>query len=282
MDKSLKHSSALAVAVTRILRPLIRVLLRNGISFHTFAELSKRAYVEVASNDMGIPGRKSSGSRVAILTGLTRKEIQRLSSIGPDDDPEGAERYNRAARVIAGWVRDKEFVDARGEPLPLAGEGGRLSFAELVRRHGGDVPARAVLDELLRVGVVERDPATGDIRLLARAYIPRTSDLEKVAILGSDVADLIATIDHNMRDGSSDPRFQRKVMYDNLPVEAIPDFRKLSAERAQELLELLDRWLSEQDRDANPSRQGSGRMRAGIGIYYFEEDVSRTTKEGAV
>ena len=179
-------------------------------------------------------------------------------------------------------MRDREFVDAKGEPRPLAGDGGTPSFVELVRRHGGDVPARAVLDELLRVGVVERDPASGNIRLLARAYIPRTSDLEKVEILGADVSDLIATIDHNMSDGASDPRFQRKVMYDNLPLEAIPDFRRLSAERAQELLELLDRWLSEQDRDVNPARQGSGRMRAGIGIYYFEEDVSRTKKEGAV
>lgn len=282
MDATLNRSNVLVVATTRILRPLIRVLLRNGISFHTFAELSKRVYVEIASNDLGIPGRKPSGSRVAILTGLTRKEIQRLSSIGPEDDSEGAERYNRAARVVAGWVRDREFVDPTGEPLALAGDGGTPSFVELVRRHGGDVPARAVLDELLRVGAVERDPASGNIRLLARAYIPRTSDLEKVEILGADVSDLIATIDHNMGEGASDPRFQRKVMYDNLPLEAIPDFRKLSAERAQELLELLDRWLSEQDRDVNPARQGSGRMRAGIGIYYFEEDVSRTKKEGAV
>jgi hypothetical protein len=279
MDVSLKKSTALAAAATRILTPLIRVLLRNGVSFQSFAEISKRAYVNVAMNDFGIPGRKPSASRVAILTGLTRKEIQRLTATGQPSDPEGAERYNRAARVVAGWVRDREFNGPDGEPLALAADGAAPSFAELVRRHGGDVPARAVLDELLRVGAVERDPADGRIRLLERAYIPRTSDLDKVEILGSDASDLIDTIDHNMRQGGSDPRFQRKVMYDNLPAEVIPKFRELSAARGQELLELLDRWLSERDRDVNPSQQGSGRVRAGIGIYYFEEDLSHEQEE---
>ncbi len=279
MDASLKKSTALAAAAARILKPLVRVLLRNGLSFQTFAEISKRVYVDVAMSDFGIPGRKPSASRVAILTGLTRKEIQRLTAVDEVSDAEGAERYNRAARVVAGWVRDREFNGPDGKPRALSGDGEAPSFAELVRRHGGDVPARAVLDELLRVGAIERDPADGRIRLLARAYIPRTSDLDKVAILGSDASALIDTIDHNMRQDGSDPRFQRKVMYDNLPVEAIPKFRELSAARGQEFLEFLDGWLSEHDRDANPSQKGSGRVRAGIGIYYFEEDLSRVQEE---
>jgi len=281
METSLGLSSGLALAAARILRPLVRVLLRNGLSFHSFAEIAKRVYVDVAMKDLTIPGRKPSGSRVAILTGLTRKEIQRLVLNVSASDAEDSERYNRAARVVAGWVRDRHFTAPDGTPLALLPEGDPASFAELVRRHGGDVPARAVLDELLRVGAVARDPADGRIRLLARAYVPRTSDRDKVAILGSDVADLVETIDHNMRRGETDPRFQRKVMYDNLPAEAIPEFRRLSGARAQDLLEFLDRWLSEQDRDTNPSRRGSGRMRAGIGIYYFEEDVSRA-EEGLV
>jgi hypothetical protein len=149
-----------------------------------------------------------------------------------------------------------------------------------VRRYGGDVPPRAVLDELLRVGAAEcsRD---GRIRLRARSYIPRTSDRDKIAILGTDVADLIATIDHNMRRGQADPHFQRKVMYDNLPVEVVPEFRAQSAGQAQALLEQFDQWLSQHDRDVQPSVDGSGRMRVGIGIYYFEENLNRMSKEEA-
>lgn len=279
MDASSKQQQVIADAILRLMRPLVRVLLRNGVSFHGFADLAKRVYVEVATQeDLTIPGRKPTVSRVAVLTGLTRKEVQRISALPGTPDPEAGERYNRAARVVSGWVRDPDFTDPDGEPLALTPDEGARSFAELVRRYSGDVPPRAVLDELLRVGTVERGE-DGHIRLFARSYIPRTSDADKFAILGTDVSDLIATIDHNMRQGAADPRFQRKVMYDNLPAEVIPKFRKLGAARAQALLEQLDKWLSQHDRDVQQTVDGSGRMRAGIGIYYFEEDMNRLTEE---
>lgn len=279
MDATSKQSLVIADAILRLMRPLVRVLLRNGVSFHGFADLAKRVYVEVASQeDLTIPGRKPTVSRVAVLTGLTRKEVQRISALPGTPDPEAGERYNRAARVVSGWVRDPDFTDPDGEPLALTPDEGARSFAELVRRYSGDVPPRAVLDELLRVGTVERGE-DGRIRLFARSYIPRTSDADKFAILGTDVSDLIATIDHNMRQGAADPRFQRKVMYDNLPAEVIPKFRKLGAARAQALLEQLDKWLSQHDRDVQKTVEGSGRMRAGIGIYYFEEDMNRLSEE---
>lgn len=278
MDATSKQTHIIANAVLRVLRPLVRVLLRNGVAFHAFAELAKRVYVEVAMRDMAIPARKSTVSRVSVLTGLTRKEVQRISVLPESVDTEEGERYNRAARVVAGWVRDPDFQGDDGEPLALALDDGPRSFAELVRRHSGDVPMRAVLDELLRVGTVERG-ADGRVRLFARSYIPRTSDHDKFAILGTDVSDLIATIDHNMRHGAGDPRFQRKVMYDNLPGEAIAKFRELSSRQAQALIEQLDKWLSQQDRDANPSVEGTGRKRAGIGIYYFEEDMAPQPEE---
>jgi hypothetical protein len=278
MDTPSKKPQIIADAILRVMRPLVRVLLRNGMSFHAFIDLTKRVYVEVATQDLTIPGRKATVSRVAVLTGLTRKEVQRISALPGTPDPEASARYNRAARVVSGWVRDPDFSDPKGEPLALALDDGAHSFAELVRRYSGDVPPRAVLDELLRVGTVERGE-DGRIRLFTRSYIPRTSDADKFAILGTDVSDLIATIDHNMQHGAADPRFQRKVMYDNLPVEIIPKFRKLGAARAQALLEQLDKWLSQHDRDVQQTVDGSGRMRAGIGIYYFEEDMNRLTEE---
>ena len=229
--------------------------------------------------EFGIPGRKQTVSRVSILSGLSRKEVQRLlGEQAQTAGTEAQERYNRAARVIAGWVRDKEFTDAAGDPLPLTQAGGGASFSLLVKRYSGDVPSRAVLDELLRVGAVER--LTDDrIRLLSRAYIPRTSDLDKLDILGADVADLITTIDHNLQRSATDPRFQRKVMYDNLPKESMSEFRALSAQQAQALLEKMDEWLSQHDRDVNSSAQGTGRMRAGIGIYYFEENLEKRSED---
>lgn len=278
MDAPIKQNQVLSTVVIRILRPLIRTLLRNGMSFKAFSDIAKRVYVEIGMHEFGIPEKKQTISRVAVLSGLSRKEVQRVIGQRVDDATVSDERYNRAARVIAGWVRDREFTDAQGNPHALNLEGENPSFSQLVKRYSGDVPARAVRDELLRVGAIELSE-DGRIRLLARVYIPRTSDLDKLDILGTDVADLIGTIDNNLQHGATDPRFQRKVMYDNLPQESISKFRALSAEQSQMLLENLDRWLSRQDRDVNPSVKGTGRKRAGIGIYYFEENMAQPPEE---
>jgi hypothetical protein len=263
-------NQALSTAVMRILTPLVRILLRQGISYGTFADLAKWVYVDVARQEFGISRRKQSTSRISILTGLSRKEVTRVARLSRPDDQTSAERYNRAARVIAAWRREADFIDAEGEPAALSMSGRGSTFSELVRRFSGDVPARAIRDELIHSGAVEQ-LKDGRIRLLDRAYIPKTSDADKVHILGTDVSHLISTIDHNLQPDVLQPFFQRKVAYDNLPNEVLPQFRKLTGPKAQAFLEKIDRWLAGHDRDINPSAAGTGRNKAGIGIYYFEE-----------
>jgi hypothetical protein len=264
------HLKPLFGAALRLLRPLVRILLRNGVSFGAFSDLAKWVYVDVASKEFDIRGRKQSTSRVSVITGLSRKEVMRIRQLSKPDDQASRERYNRAARVIAAWRRESDFLDAKGKPAPLPMGGPGATFSELVKRFSGDVPVRATLDELIRVGAVER-LKDGRVCLLARAYIPESSDADKLHILGTDVGHLIATIDHNLKPDPIGPRFQRKVAYDNLPDEILPAFRRLSAKRAQALLESLDRWLAQRDRDVTPTIKGTGRNRAGLGVYYFEE-----------
>ena len=266
-----KVTKALSAAILRMMRPLVRLLLRHGIPYGTFADLAKWVYVDVADEEFNVPGRKQTVSRVSVLTGLSRKEVARIQAIETPDDESVVQQYNRAARVISGWLRDEQFNDADGQPaiLPLDGEN---SFAELVKAYSGDMPARAILDELIRVKAVELDDHS--VKLLTHGYVPSDGEEEKLHILGTDVALLINTIDHNLEETQEKPHFQRKVAYDNLPEEILPQLRELSYEKAQALLEELDRHLVKHDRDSNPDVKGSGRKRAGLGIYYFEEDVS--------
>lgn len=266
MSKSLVH--ALSAATLRMLRPLVRILLRNGISYGTFADLAKWVYVDVATREFGIPGRKQSVSRVAVITGLSRKEVSRVQELPRPDDTAEEERYNRAARVIGGWLLDETYQSGDGHPCDLAFEG-EISFTSLVKKYSGDVPARAILDELLRVGNVER-LENGKVSLLASAYIPQESEIDKLYILGADTSALISTIDHNLDPTTEQKYFQRKVRYDNLPDEALPELRKLTADKAQKLLEQINLWLARHDRDVTPSVEGTGRNIAGLGIYYFE------------
>lgn len=268
-----KHQ-ILAAAVARILKPLVRILLKSGISYGTFAEIAKRQFIEVARNEFSIKGRKQSVSRVSVLTGLTRKEVGRVMGLHEPEDSRSWDRYNRGSRVVAGWRRDKDFLDREGKPLLLSVSGTPNSFQELVRRYSGDVPHRAVLDELAADGSVER-VEENKVRLIQRAYVAKADESMKLHILGVDTAFLVDTIEHNLNRGDRPPRFQRKVLYDNLPDEALPEFRRFSAESAQILLEKLDKWLSQHDRDVNPGAGGGGRNTAGIGIYYFEKPCER-------
>ncbi len=268
-----KHQKPLVAAVLKLLRPLARILLRNGVSFSTFSDLAKWIYIDVATQEFGIEGRKQSTSRVSVITGLSRREVMRVRKLPRPDVTASTERHNRAARVIAAWRRESDFLDAEGKPSLLPMEGRGATFSELVNRFSGNVQPRAILDELIHVGAVER-LADGKIGLLTRAYIPRGIDAHKLNILGTDVQNLIATIDHNLKPETAEPLFQRKVSYDNLPDEVLPKFRKLFAKRAQALLESADQWLAQRDRDINPTVKGFGSNRAGFGIFFFEESNS--------
>ncbi|MCU7841582.1 MAG: hypothetical protein KZQ94_19665 [Candidatus Thiodiazotropha sp. (ex Troendleina suluensis)] len=264
----------LTASILKLLRPLVRLLLRNGFTYGDFTDLSKWTFMDVASKEFGIPGRKQTVSRVSVITGLTRKEVSRLQKIDTPDDTAIAHQYNRAARVISGWLRDSRFQTKKGVPAPLHFDKGKESFSELVKEHSGDVPPRAIYDELLRVGTIAKDE-NGKITLLSDGYVPRTGETGKLHILGTDVQLLLSTIDHNLQYGSQTPFFQRKVSYDNLPEEALSEFRNMSAENSLALLVECDKYLSQHDRDINPDVKGTGRKQAGIGIYYFEQDVKQ-------
>lgn len=263
-------TQALFEATRALLIPLVRIFLRNGKAAKSFSTLVKQVYVELAHKEFGLHGKPATISRIAILTGLTRKEVQAILARRPETRHLLDEEYNRAVRVISGWLKDPAFSDGRGHPAPLPLRGKRKSFEALVKAYSGDIPARAILDELLRSGAVKQ-LKNGNVCLHSRGYVPQHSAPEKLRILGTDTADLIATIDHNIYAAPDRPLFQRKVMYDNVPTEAAKEFRAVAAARAQEFLETMDRWLAMHDRDVNPGSQGSGRVRTGIGIYHFEE-----------
>ncbi len=266
-------------AIVVLLRPVVRLVLKRGMAFGRFSELVKRAYIEAAQKDFAVPDRRLSISRVAVLTGLTRKEASRLMQSEPIVDEATVRRHvNRAARVVSVWVTDSVYHDRRGEPgsLPFYAEDGAEgspSFSDLVVAHGGDVTPRAVLDELLRVGAVDRSE-DGRIRLVERAYIPSRDEAEKLQILGTDVADLVAAIEHNLDPDSQEPFFQRKVAYDNLPAAYLPALRALLSEKGQRLLEELNDDMAGHDRDVQEADDGASarRHRAMVGLYYYEEE----------
>ena len=270
----MSDNSATTSMLKKALRPLVRVLLRNGVAYADFCEVARRLFVEVASEDFGLPGRKRSVSRISVLTGINRKEVKRQLDEPKEATPVKKEN-NRAARVISGWLRDDDFRNSKGKPKVL--EWGDSSvkggFEDLVKRYSGDMTARAILDELVRVGTVSFDKEKSRVKLLSNGYVPAGSNDELLRLSGESVGDLLNTIDHNFSDDKEATRLQLSVAYDDVPASGVELFRNLSKEKSLELINYLDQYLATQDRSTNPLVKGQGRYRTGVGIYYFEEPV---------
>lgn len=257
---------AVRASLARLLRPLVKLLIHHGVTYATFAEVSRRLFVDVAAEDFKLPGKKQSLSRISVLTGINRKDISKLLDKAAINEASGV---NRPAKIIQGWLRDADYINESGAPRPLHFDGAKNSFTELVRRYGGDVTPRAMLDELLRVNAASLDEKN-NIYLASSAYIPQADLEEKFRILGRATNDLYSTLINNLEQSSSQSQLQRTVAYSNIPVQALSQIRLRSKEEGEQFLLQINQWLSQCDQDVNPQLKGSGKVRAGIGIYYFE------------
>jgi hypothetical protein len=145
---------------------------------------------------------------------------------------------------------------------------GRRSFAELVRRYSGDMPPRAMLDELKRVGAVIETPAA-QIRVLARSYIPSKTDPATLEFMAIALTDLAETLDHNLDAAPDDKLFERRVWTPaGIPSESVIDFRFLVGEKGQQFLETLDDWLSARELAAAKGKM-KNRAQVGVAVYMF-------------
>jgi hypothetical protein len=264
----------LLAAFRKLMQPLVRILIRHGISLSELTELLKNVFVEVASRDFTLPDRKVSQSRVAILTGMTRKEVAKQEAILASGDAVNiVSSLHRVNRVLEGWHMDAEFTGPYGMPLELTFEsdGDGKSFSSLVRKHSGDMAPRAMLDELMRVGAVERTSA-GAFRVRMRAYIPESFQAEALQRFGEVVRDFVNTYEYNMTKKIAPGRFERIVYAnDGLREELMPAFEALIKAKGMQLLVELDNWMSAQE-STSPHAKNKGknaRIHTGVGIYHF-------------
>lgn len=260
-----------ALALRLLFRPVARILLRAGINWKEVAEICKATYVEVATEDFGIRGRPTNVSRVAILTGLTRREVGRLRRQLSTEDGGPMNRMNYATRVLSGWYQDDAFCDASGEPRPLPANGSNDSFEALCKKYSPDVPGTTMLKELKHVGAVT-ETDDGMLQAQSRYYMPVLMDPEQMLRSGGVVQDLGYTVAYNLHRAENDPsRFERRATNTRMSEQAVPKFRKFIEDEGQAFLERIDAWLS--DNESNDDE--AGQVRLGFGTYWIEQSKER-------
>lgn len=281
MSESLKQTLLATFRV--LLNPLVRILLRQGVSYAEFAEVAKAVYVETAVKDFKVAGRKATRTRIAVITGLTRKEVKRVIDEAAKERFELKTSYNRLVRVLVGWHTDPEFIGPYGMPLDLKYESDDpedKTFSYLVKKHSGDMSPRSIVDELIRVGAVSENDE-GWFKVLRREYISAAQGLHNFERIGGVIRDFVTTMDYNIsRPEGQQGRFERLVVADDgIWLEDLPKFEALLREKGQALLEELDNWITKLPTPNESSNRAY--VRTGLGIYHYvgEEQDERSFKE---
>ena len=263
-----------------MLRPLFRLLIKHGVSYQEFVNLTKVVYVETAVRDFGrANAEKISQSRAAVLTGLTRKEVKRVLS-GVASSAELAHTdANRLVRILHAWHMDPKFCGPYGMPLELPWVANdKPSFTDLVRAHSGDMSAREILDELIRAAAVietERDV----FKVIRRDYEPGALDPQNLERFGTVIRNFIQTAVDNLEKPAQQGKLFERIVYTDDPVDKhqVPQFDRWIKAEGQKFLEYTDNWLTR-----NITKDGAGTLRpehpdaifTGLGLYHYVQPTS--------
>ncbi len=244
--------------------PIARLLLRSGVGFKEFAEISRTAFVEVASRDYGLRGRPTNLSRVAAMTGIPRKQVKRIRNAGYEDDVRV--ELGLLQDIMERWYTDRNFLNRKGKPKPLPMHGRQVSFASLVKTCARDLPAGAVRAELIRFGSAEED-AKGILHPVRRGIVPDGLEDKLVTAMVFGLRGLASTVAFNasVTRPRAAGRIERFCLSDGITEKSISAMHGAVRERVQAFADQMTDLL------AQPDRAVGGR-RVGVGVFYYEDD----------
>jgi hypothetical protein len=264
----------LLAAFRHLMVPLVRILIRNGIPFREFSEVVKEIYARVAADEASSPERPASLARVAIVTGINRRELVRI--FGEADKLRRAleSNANAIARLLQGWYSDPAFTGPYGFPrdLPFGDDvASAPGFSELTRRYASELPADVMLDELMRVDAAVQLPESGLIRVLKRTYIPEEMAPEQVEVFARGVRRYVETIDHNLGERDAEcRRFERWVFPDfGIRIKDWDAFTSLVNDRLVGVIEDLDNRFTAFEK---PSDSDADKLTVGVGMYVYKDE----------
>ncbi len=258
-----------AHALALLLQPLARLMIAHGLQLPSALELLKKALVDEALRAYGLAGKGSSDTRVALLTGVHRKDVRRLREMHGTAAPASAV----LPAVVARWLSAPKFQDGRHNARALArtpgrGSAGEPDFTTLVADISRDVGARAVLDELMRLGVVE-PVDNGYVRLTPVARVSHEGQSESFHFLAANVCDHLGAAVHNLAPNPDAPAMLDQSAFS----------QDLSAEQAGLLQQQARRlWASALQQfkrtAAVAERRSQGadgpKHRISFGVYFFD------------
>jgi len=252
------------------LRPLARAFLRAGIGYREFAEISKTAFVDIATQDYGLRGRPTNISRVAVMTGLTRKEVRRLRDKTDAGEETAVLRPTPMAAILHRWFTEDDFLTEMGNPRDLAFDSEVNCFSDLVRRYGGDIPAGAMRTELKRINAIEETDG-GLLKVVKRNVSGLDVHERLITGLGKVMYPAALALANNTNSEGDDTWIMRTAATRHVRESDVKRLRRISSDRLGEFVESIDDLFAAYETLYDDEQQDSSEKAIGIGVFYFEE-----------
>ena len=267
-QNSSELEKVLAKAIKTMLKPLVKLLLRRGITYPNLLEPLKQIFVEVAEESFALENKKQTDSRVSLITGVHRKEVKRLREMISNTKALPEIKASLSAQIMAEWTGNNDFTSKSGQPLPLTKQGEKHSFEALVFMVSKDKHPRSVLDDWLNQGIVTINQE-GLICLNEAGFVPTENEAEKLFFAGKNIGHHLSVVTNNL-DNKQRPMLDRAVYYNNLSPESLHEIEKISKEKSLALLSEINHLAHElQQKDEGSS---SARARFHFGSYFYRDE----------
>ena len=264
--------TALFRTLNRLLMPIARLCLANGITFATAEEVLKRAFVQAANAMQPEAPEHGKVSRISTVTGINRREVTRLTT---SETPELATKPPLASEILARWTTDPSWRDCDGKPLVIKRQGAALSFETLAQTITRDVHPRSILDELIRLDLVRYDEALDLVALTSNTFVPKSDPRQMLNFLGDNVGDHLNAAVANVLDDDKS-HLEQAVFADELSAESLEAFLPLVMTHWNALHEkMVPALTSLIEADKLAGRVQDQRVR--IGLYTFTDTTTDST-----
>lgn len=285
IDRSLNHNvnekpgtptnaDALLEESVAMLAPLVRLLVASGVTYPQFTVALKTSFLRAAHAELESGSKKVTDSAVSLLSGVHRKDVRALTSDGVL-----SRRFDRMQslpdEIFTRWTNDPNYLDADGLPrvLPMRGRTpGEPSFEQLTQSVSRDFHPRAILDELIRLGLADLQADT--VRLRMYTYVPQEDFDKTLRYVRSNIADHLAAASQNLRSvqkGLHGPFLEQSLYADELSAESVMELHRLARRIWESALRRMFALANERANIDEEGAPGSQAMRLRFGTFFYSE-----------
>jgi hypothetical protein len=266
-EPSNHRTQHLLTQVLRALRPLVGLLVRHGVHYPAVAAALKPLFLEAAQAELARHGKPATDSAVSLMSGVHRRDVRTLTRAPAARGVEAPQSMSLSSEVVARWMADATLAP-KGRPRTLPRHGETGSFDALVASISRDVRPRAVLDEMLRLGVAQESDE--GVLLSEAGFAPRQELADMAAALADNLHDHAAAAAANL-DG--DRNFLEQAVYvDQITDVSVAELQQTAREAWQAAFQaVLAKAQRRFDHDAEHAKPEARTQRVRFGVYFYSD-----------